>query len=153
MAENEWSIRVGTPEDWEIIAEFNQRLAMETEEKELPANVIGPGVQEVLGDRMKGVYYCSEANGEVIGQLMITLEWSDWRNGWFHWIQSVYVRKDWRAKGVFTSLYRHAEAIAREDPEVCGLRLYVERDNSRAQGAYARLGMTRTDYQMFEVEF
>ncbi|MFT4689881.1 MAG: ribosomal protein S18 acetylase RimI-like enzyme [Limisphaerales bacterium] len=147
------SIRTGVLEDWERVADFNRRLAMETEGKELPEQTISAGVRAVLGDSDRGIYYCAIADGELVGQLMITREWSDWRNGWFHWIQSVYVEESFRGQGVFSSLYRHAEDIAKKDPEVCGLRLYVENDNTKAQEVYSRLGMSETHYLLFEIEF
>jgi GNAT superfamily N-acetyltransferase len=147
------SIRIGTPEDWVRVTDFNRRLAMETEGKELPEETIGAGVRAVLGDLERGIYYCAMVDGELIGQLMITREWSDWRNGWFHWIQSVYVEERFRGQGIFRALYRHAESIAKNDPDVCGLRLYVENDNEKAQEVYIRLGMSKTHYQLFEIEF
>jgi ribosomal protein S18 acetylase RimI-like enzyme len=85
--------------------------------------------------------------------MMITYEWSDWRNGLFWWIQSVYVEPRFRSQGVFKALYRHVEHLARTTPGVCGLRLYVENSNSQAQEIYQRLGLQRTAYQMFEVDF
>jgi GNAT superfamily N-acetyltransferase len=93
------------------------------------------------------------AGGEVIGQLMITYEWSDWRNGNFWWIQSVYVRPDWRGEGVFRRLYQEVERQARQLGGSCGLRLYVELDNTRAQQVYARLGMRETAYKIYESDF
>ncbi|MCA9169807.1 MAG: GNAT family N-acetyltransferase, partial [Planctomycetales bacterium] len=95
----------------------------------------------------------AEADGRVIGCLMITYEWSDWRNGLFWWIQSVYVLAEFRRRGVFRELYRHAEEMARQLPGVCGLRLYVEHENDIARNTYSRLGMSQTPYQIYEKEF
>src|SRR3970040_1797624 len=123
------TIRPAAPADGPLIAKFNALMALETEHRTLDQKVLRLGVEAVLGDRSKGIYYVAEIGGTVIGQLMITYEWSDWRNGTFWWIQSVYVRSDSRRNGVFSLLHRHVESIARATPDVCGLRLYVERDN------------------------
>jgi GNAT superfamily N-acetyltransferase len=139
--------------DAKTIAAFNVRMALETEGRELDADLIDPGVAAVLADATKGRYWVAETDGQVIAQLMVTYEWSDWRNGVFWWIQSVYVHSDFRRKGVFSLLHRHVESIARATPEVCGLRLYVERDNLRAQKSYLALGMTSPGYQVMEIDF
>ena len=139
--------------DADAIAGFNRALARETEGRELDPATIGPGVRAVLGDAAKGRYYVVESGGEVVGQLMLTFEWSDWRNGMFWWIQSVYVREDHRGRGVFAALYRHVEAEARATPGVCGLRLYMEHENHRARAAYVKLGMRSPGYEVFEVDF
>jgi ribosomal protein S18 acetylase RimI-like enzyme len=139
--------------DADVIAGFNVRMAMETESRPLEAELINPGVASVLADSSKGRYWVAERDGQVVGQLMVTYEWSDWRNGVFWWIQSVYVRDDCRRKGVFSLLHRHVESIARATPEVCGLRLYVEHHNLRAQKTYLALGMTSPGYKVMEVDF
>ncbi|MEX2125483.1 MAG: GNAT family N-acetyltransferase [Woeseia sp.] len=146
-------IRNARPPDAAIIADFNVRMAMETEGRPLEAALIGAGVTAVLDDPAKGRYWVAETNGEIVGQLLVTYEWSDWRNGVFWWIQSVYVRGDYRRKGVFSALHRHVESLARASEDVCGLRLYVERDNRRAQRTYLALGMTSPGYQVMEVDF
>ncbi|MGB0579042.1 MAG: GNAT family N-acetyltransferase [Limisphaerales bacterium] len=151
--ETELSIRTATEADWECVADFNCRLASETEGKELNREKIDPGVRAVLEDVNRGVYYLAEKDGGVIGQLMITREWSDWRNGWFWWIQSLYVIAESRGQGVFKSLYRHVESEAAKSNDVRGLRLYVDEDNQRAQDVYARLGMNKSRYEFFELEF
>ncbi len=153
MEPNDLAIRTAGPDDWELVADFNCRLAGETEGKELNRSKIDPGVRAVLGDATRGVYYLAEREGQVIGQLMITREWSDWRNGWFWWIQSLYVRAQFRGRGVFKALYRHVETAAGEDGGVCGLRLYVDEDNEPAQSVYERVGMKRSRYEFFEAEF
>lgn len=147
------SIRPAVAADAAIIAEFNRRLAWETGRQELSPARIMAGVSALLADAGKGSYWVAESGGEVVGQLMITREWSDWRNGWFWWIQSVYVREDFRGAGVFKQLYAQVRESARCDAAVRGLRLYVEGDNRRAQAAYEKLGMRRTSYQLFELEF
>lgn len=146
-------VRDARRSDVKVIAGFNVEMAMETEGRPLEAALINAGVAAVLADPGKGRYWVAEQDGEVIGQLMVTYEWSDWRNGVFWWIQSVYVRRDSRRKGVFSLLHRHVESIARATPEVCGLRLYVERDNLRAQRTYLALGMRAPGYQVMEIDF
>jgi ribosomal protein S18 acetylase RimI-like enzyme len=147
------SIRDATPADAEIIADFNSRLAIESEGMRLDPGLVGPGVRTLLGDVSKGRYWMAEADGNVIGQIMVTYEWSDWRNGMIWWIQSVYVHGDYRLTGVFSALYRYVESLARQDPQVCGIRLYVERENERAQRTYESLGMNMTDYQVMQSMF
>ena len=128
-------------------------MAMETEGRHLDADIIGAGVTAVLQDASNGRYWLAETEGAVVGQLMVTYEWSDWRNGRFWWIQSVYVRDDFRRKGIFSALHRHVEALALASEEVCGLRLYVERQNLRAQRTYEAMGMTSPGYEVMEVDF
>jgi GNAT superfamily N-acetyltransferase len=147
------TIRQAHTEDAEIIARFNEAIAWESEGVRLDGPRLRRGVAAVLRDAARGVYYLAERGGEVVGQTLVTYEWSDWRNGVFWWIQSVYVRGDCRRKGVFSLLHRHVESIARATPEVCGLRLYVERDNLRAQKTYLALGMNSPGYQVMEIDF
>ncbi len=146
-------IRDAVPADGPIIAEFNSRLSEETEGKALDPAIIGPGVAAMLADPLKGHYWVAEADGEIVGQIMVTFEWSDWRNGNWWWLQSVYVRKDHRESGVFGSLFRYVEALARDDGSVVGIRLYVEKDNARAQSIYDKLGFRETGYQMQQKVF
>src|SRR5436305_1236856 len=138
------TVRAATAADLAVIVDFNCRLAAETEGKTLDRNVLTPGVRAVLADPAKGLYFLADEGGAVRGQLGVTTEWSDWRNGWFWWIQSVYVHAGHRGRGVFRRLYEHVAAAARDDPDVIGLRLYVDDDNAAAQQVYLRLGMTRT---------
>jgi GNAT superfamily N-acetyltransferase len=145
------TIRRATPADEAILVAFNLALAWETEHKRLDPDVLTVGVRAVFAEAARGFYTLAEnARGEVIGQMMVTFEWSDWRNGWFWWVQSVYVREDARRGGVFRALYREIERQAAADPNVIGLRLYVERDNDRARATYRALGMTDTTYGMME---
>ena len=144
-------IRRAAPEDAAIVAEFNAQLAFETEGLALTRPQLREGVEAVLADPARGIYWLAEVNRQVVGQLMIASEWSDWRNGWFWWIQSVYVKNDWRGRGVFQELYHFIEQQAAERPDVCGLRLYVDSHNTRAKTAYQRLGMERNNYELFEV--
>jgi ribosomal protein S18 acetylase RimI-like enzyme len=145
------SIRRATPADLAVVVEFNRRLAEESEGLALDPRVLTAGVAAALADPgRKGPYFLAEEGGAVLGQLGVTFEWSDWRNGWMWWVQSVYVRPAARRRGVFRALYEHVRGAARADPEVVGLRLYVEQDNRDAQGTYERLGMVRTGYLLFE---
>jgi GNAT superfamily N-acetyltransferase len=144
------TVRRATPADAAVIAEFNRLLAEETEGKTLDPAVLAPGVAAALADPARALYFVAEAAGAVAGQTMVTFEWSDWRNGWIWWFQSVYVRKEFRRRGVFRSLFQHVRATAGQTPQVVGLRLYVEQDNHTAQQTYARLGLERTGYLVLE---
>lgn len=143
-------IRRAAPDDLAVLVAFNAALAWETEHKRLRLDVLETGVRAVFDDPARGFYTVAEDLGEIIGQMMVTFEWSDWRNGWFWWIQSVYIREDARRRGVFRSLYREVQRQASSDPGVIGLRLYVEHENIRAQATYRALGMTETSYGLME---
>jgi GNAT superfamily N-acetyltransferase len=145
------TIRRATPADEAVLVDFNLAIAWETEHKRLNRDVLTVGVRAVFADVARGFYTVAEnERGEVVGQMMVTYEWSDWRNGWFWWVQSVYVRADARRAGVFRALYREIERQALSDPTVIGLRLYFERDNARAQATYRALGMIDTNYGIME---
>ena len=146
-------IRLAAASDARTIAGFNAAMARETENLELDGERLLQGVQAVLDDPSKGFYLVAEIDGAVVGQLMLTFEWSDWRNGVFWWIQSVYVQPEARGRGVYKRLYREAVQRAERQGDVCGLRLYVERENERAQRVYRRLGMSPTAYRMYETDF
>ena len=145
------TIRRATPADVPVLVAFNTAIAWETEHKRLDPAVLAAGVGAVFADPARGFYTVAERGGEVVGQMMITYEWSDWRNGWFWWIQSVYVAETARRGGVFRALYRAIERQAVADPSVIGLRLYFESENGRAQATYRALGMSDTAYGMMEV--
>ncbi len=144
------AIRDAVPADAGLIADYNNRLAEETEARSLDPDLTGPGVAAFLADPSKGRYWVAEVDGRIVGQIAVIFEWSDWRNGMIWWIQSVFVHADQRRKGVYSSLYRHVESVARSDPEVIGIRLYVEKDNARAQATYVTLGMSMTNYQIMQ---
>jgi len=150
---SEIAVRVATAADAEFLVRGNAAMALETEDLSLDLDRLRDGVHALFEQPGRGVYYVAELDGQRAGQMMITYEWSDWRNGLFWWIQSVYVEPRFRSQGVFKALYRHVEHLARTTPGVCGLRLYVENSNSQAQEIYQRLGLQRTAYQMFEVDF
>lgn len=126
---------------------------METEDLRLDPACVHAGVSALLADSKKGIYYVAEVDGTLAGQLMITYEWSDWRNGNLWWIQSVYVRKEFRRMGVFRELFKYLEAMARQEEGVRSLRLYMHAENSTARRSYEKLGMRRTHYEVFELEF
>lgn len=147
-------VRPAVLDDLDVVVRFNAAMALETEHLTLPQERLRQGVLSVLTDSSKGAYYMAELDGQVAGQLLLTYEWSDWRNGMFWWVQSVYVEPERRGAGVFRALYGHVEQAAHSRAgEVCGLRLYVERDNLRAQAVYERLGMRQTAYLLFEDDF
>ena len=135
------------------IADFNIRLAAETEHLHLDPACVQAGVDALLADPAKGIYFVAETNGNVVGQLMITYEWSDWRNGNLWWIQSVYVKKEFRRKGIFRALFQHLKSLAHGQKDVRSLRLYMHSENSNARRSYESLGMCRTKYEVFEMEF
>lgn len=146
-------IRPAYPREIATLVEFNRAMARETEGRELDEARLRAGVEGVFADPGRGAYYVALAGEEVLGALLITFEWSDWRNGVFWWIQSVYVVPGARRHGVFRQLYEHVLERARVHPEVCGLRLYVDHENQRAQEVYAKLGMQAARYRFFELDF
>jgi len=150
MTATRFPIRPAGPGDCEIIAEFNCRLAAETEGKRLNPETVLAGVEAVLTDDRKGRYFVACHDGRIIGQLMHTFEWSDWRNGDIWWLQSVYVHPDFRRQGVFRALATHLQTLADEDPGVVGLRLYVENDNARALQTYESLSFVDAAYRVME---
>jgi ribosomal protein S18 acetylase RimI-like enzyme len=143
-------IRLAGAADAEVLIEFNAAMALETEGKRLLPEVIGAGVRALLDQPASGFYLLAQSDSRIVGSLLVTKEWSDWRNGDFWWIQSVYVRPEFRRRGVYKRLYRHLQGLVAGDPKVCGFRLYVERENARAQATYRTLGMKETRYLVFE---
>src|SRR4051795_13125531 len=127
--------------DVSTIVDFQIAMARETEELDLDHEVCTRGVQALFEDASRGRYFLAESDGAVIASLMITYEWSDWRNGNIWWIQSVYVKPEFRGAGVFKALFDQVERRARESGEVCALRLYMDKDNDKARRAYAKMGM------------
>ena len=143
-------IRIATAADTASLVEFNQAMALETEGKTLDPQVLGRGVSAVFEDRARGFYVVAEADGRIVGGLMITYEWSDWRNAWFWWIQSVYIVPDARGRGVYRKLYEFVREQARQAGNVCGFRLYVEAENTNARSVYEKLGMEQSHYLVYE---
>ena len=146
-------VRLAVPEDATTIADFNQQMAIETEDKQLDSETILAGVQRMIDDKSLGFYLVACIDSNVVGCLGITTEWSDWRNGLFWWIQSVYVSPEFRSHGAFSNLYHYVSELAKKQGNVCGIRLYAEKDNDRALKTYFRLGMVETEYRILEDEF
>ena len=146
------NIRKALNKDIDVIARYNYNLAYETENKTLDMNILTKGVEAIIKDENKGIYHVCEINGEVVGQIMYTFEWSDWRNGTFLWIQSVYVNKEFRGMGVFKALYKFIRDIADNDNNICGIRLYVEKENTIAKKTYKNIGMKECNYYIYEYD-
>jgi ribosomal protein S18 acetylase RimI-like enzyme len=125
-------------------------MAWETEQKQLDEDILTKGVSALIVDANKGFYLVAEQNDLVVGSLMVTTEWSDWRNGVFWWVQSVYITPEFRRKGIYAQLYTQVKALAEQQQNVCGFRLYVEKENLIAQKTYESLGMQPTHYLMYE---
>ncbi|MFQ3189727.1 MAG: ribosomal protein S18 acetylase RimI-like enzyme [Paraglaciecola sp.] len=125
-------------------------MAWETEQKRLDEDILTKGVDALIVDENKGFYLVAEQNNIVVGSLMVTTEWSDWRNGVFWWVQSVYIMPEFRRKGIYAKLYAQVKALAEQSKNVCGFRLYVEKENLIAQKTYESLGMHQTHYLMYE---
>jgi GNAT superfamily N-acetyltransferase len=146
-------IREGRSEDAAIISEYNRQMALETESKILDPQILKNGVTRGLNQPDLCRYFVALVEVQVVGQAMITFEWSDWRDGELWWLQSVYVHPEYRRRGIFRHLFSHIEQLARKSDQVRGLRLYVEEDNSAGMDVYRRLGMEHAGYHVFEREF
>jgi ribosomal protein S18 acetylase RimI-like enzyme len=147
---DELKVRKAELRDAAVIADYNCRMAMETEGRALIPERINAGVLRLLNDPSLGFYAVAERGGKVVGCLMVTNEWSDWRNGLFWWIQSVYIEEGSRRQGVYRRLYDFIREMASADAGICGFRLYVEKENATAQRTYSSLGMGETHYLVFE---
>ena len=145
-------IRLATGIDADALVAFNQAMALETEGKTLDPGKITPGVAAVLGDTKKGFYVVAEEGAKIVGGLMVTYEWSDWRNAWFWWIQSVYILPEARGTGLYRRMYDFVKERAAEAGNVCGFRLYVETENEHARRVYGGVGMSQSHYLMYEEE-
>ena len=144
------NIRIAEADDAAALVEFNQAMALETEGKHLDSEVLTKGVEAVFADPQKGFYVVAEDAGRIVGGLMVTYEWSDWRNSWFWWIQSVYIRPEARGQRIYSKLYEFVKERAAEHGNVCGFRLYVETENTHAQRVYEKVGMESSHYAMYE---
>tara|TARA_Y100000746_G_C15297027_1_gene364051 strand:- start:104 stop:556 length:453 start_codon:yes stop_codon:yes gene_type:complete len=140
-------------EDINSLVDFNIKMAKETENKILNKKIVTKGVSEVLTDTTLGYYVIAKNKNTILGSLMITYEWSDWRNGMFWWIQSVYVEKEYRQQGVYKKMYSYIKDKALKDNSCTGIRLYVEQENKIAQSVYKKLEMKETHYKLFEIDF
>ncbi|MDP3643731.1 MAG: GNAT family N-acetyltransferase [Bacteroidota bacterium] len=143
-------IRQANDKDSASIVEFQLAMAMETEQLQLHEPTVIKGVAAVLDDTSKGIYYVAETDGKVVGSLLTTFEWSDWRNGTVLWIQSVYVRPEFRKRSIFSRLYKHIQELVVSNSDLRGIRLYADKNNTSAHGVYEHLGMTAEHYQMYE---
>lgn len=146
-------IRESGVDDVPTLVCFNQEMARETEGKELDGETLKRGVEGIFAKPERGFYLVAEVSGKLVGSLMVTKEWSDWRNGDFWWIQSVYVEPEFRRQGIFRALYEEARKRAMAAEGVCGCRLYVEKDNEAARAVYLKRGFEETPYRLFEDGF
>ena len=151
----EWHIRVARLDDIDRLVAFSQSMALETEGRRLEADRLQRGTRALLNSTIHGFFLVAEQpqTNQVVGQLMITYEWSDWRNASFWWIQSVYVDPAYRRQGIFRKMHAKVIERAKADPGVCGVRLYVESENSVAQDVYRRVGLKPSSYSIFETDF
>jgi ribosomal protein S18 acetylase RimI-like enzyme len=151
------NVRLAMPEDASTIASFSAAMALETEGRRLDLDRLYDGTIALLESPDRGFFMVAELekadDRPLLGQLMITYEWSDWRNGAFWWIQSVYVDPAWRRRSVFRRMHETVMANAKTSPNVCGVRLYVEESNGAAQAVYRKVGLTPSSYTIFETDF
>ena len=153
MSEQPVSVRSATAADIDRLVDFQRAMAAETEDKGLDPGRLRAGIAYLIEHPEEGFYLVAERNGRPAGSLMVTFEWSDWRNGRFWWIQSVYVDRAHRSQSVYSALHDAIRVRAQEDPQGCGIRLYVEQENVSAQATYRQLGMVETHYRLYEEEF
>ncbi|HNG51818.1 MAG TPA: N-acetyltransferase [Nitrospira sp.] len=152
-------IRPATVQDVDVLTTFSAAMAWETEHRRLDLARLRLGTQTVIDRPEQGQYYVADlhrnapADTVTVGQLLLTYEWSDWRNAQFWWIQSVYVDPAWRRQGVYRAMHQAVMALAQSRADVCGVRLYVEGDNTVAQGVYERVGLTPSTYRIYESDF
>lgn len=152
-------IRLATVQDVDVLTTFSAAMAWETEHRRLDLARLRLGTQTVIDRPEQGQYYVADlhrnapADTVTVGQLLLTYEWSDWRNAQFWWIQSVYVDPAWRRQGVYRAMHQAVMALAQSRADVCGVRLYVEGDNTVAQGVYERVGLTPSTYRIYESDF
>ena len=148
----EFNIRQAGLDDGETITRFNAAMALESEGLSLNRATLRAGVDAALDDESKAFYLLAESDGDPVGQLMVTTEWSDWRNGWIWWIQSVYVKPEARRQGVYRRLYERLTDMANARDDIRGMRLYVMRENRVAKRTYESLGMSHSEYDLYETE-
>lgn len=144
-------IREAIPSDAAYIVDFQLKMAYETENLKLTKSIVELGVEAVFDDISKGTYYVAEIDGDIVGSLLTTYEWSDWRNGQVLWIQSVYILKEFRGQGIFKKMYTYIkEKVTNQSNDFRGIRLYVDKTNEAAQKVYDKLGMENHHYEMYE---
>lgn len=151
------NVRLARPDDAATIASFSAAMALETEGRRLDLDRLQLGTIALIETPARGFFLVAELEQDdhrrLLGQLMVTYEWSDWRNGVFWWVQSVYVVPAWRRCGVYRTIHDYTIALAQADPQVCGIRLYVEQDNRTAQTVYQRVGLAPSGYAVYEQDF
>lgn len=145
-------IRKGQATDLQALVNFNQAMALETENLQLDSDILALGVGTLLDHPEKGCYLVAEIDGEIAGSLMVTFEWSDWRAKNYFWIQSVYIRPENRRQGIYGKLYQAVKDLAKEQGGAASFRLYVENENIAAQKTYEALGMEQSYYLMYEAK-
>jgi ribosomal protein S18 acetylase RimI-like enzyme len=143
-------VRLAKPGDAAEIVDFQIKMAMETEDLELDFAIVEKGVRAVFQDATKGQYHVVEDEGKLISSLLLTYEWSDWRNGIIIWLQSLYVLPAYRRQGIFKQMFEYLQAQINKDESLKGLRLYVDKSNHLAQRVYEAMGMDSQHYQMYE---
>ncbi len=143
-------VREATEQDIPSLLDFQLKMALETENITLEISSLTMGVHRLFKDSTKGKYYVTEVNGQVVGCLMTTYEWSDWRNGTVLWIQSVYVATEHRGLGVYKTMYNHIMQLVDTDPDLKGIRLYVDKNNAPARNIYQKIGMNGNHYAIYE---
>jgi len=150
-------VRQATREDLDTLIRFSAAMALETEGRRLDESRLRQGTQAVLESPARGFYTVAELTDRsprlVVGQLLVTFEWSDWRNATFWWIQSVYVDSAWRRRGIYRQMHEGILRQARQQGDVCGVRLYVEGENAVAKTVYAKVGLNASSYHVFEEDF
>ena len=144
-----YEVAVGNTGDIRAIAQFQVDMALESEGTVLDIETVLPGVTAAMNDPQKGTYIVARVNGETISSLMLTREWSDWTNRWYWWIQSVFVKPEYRGKGAYRAMYERIKEMAKENG-VNQIRLYVDKTNYRAQEVYKKVGMDECHYLMYE---
>ena len=153
------NIRPAIHEDVEILTDFSTTMAWETERRVLDRTRLRLGIQSVIQQPERGLYFVADLRQEhqadtvTVGQLLITYEWSDWRNAQFWWIQSVFVHPSWRRKGIYRRMHRTILDLAQTRPDVCGIRLYVEAGNRVAKQVYEQVGLAPSSYEVYETDF
>ena len=144
------TVRKGKQSDNQTIIDFQVKMAKETEQINLDLDIVRKGVKAIFNSPAKGIYFVAESGNKIIASLLITFEWSDWRNGNVYWIHSVYVLPEFRKKGVFKTMYLHMKNIAQKDKNIRGLRLYVDKTNTNARKVYETMGMDGNHYLLYE---
>lgn len=143
-------IRIANAEEISTIVDFQLKMALETENLLLSEKILQEGVSEVFKNHEKGKYYVALCENKIVASLLTTFEWSDWRNSTIIWLQSVYVIPEFRKKGIFKQMYEHIKKIVESSSNYCGIKLYVDKTNIKAQKVYDSVGMNGEHYITYE---